>query len=462
MVNSIKSIFVILSLGIILACSSAGVSESAGDQTSSGPKPAWLKSYPVDPGYYIGIGSASKTQIGSEAQKSAQDLALADLASQITVTITSDIVTRLIEKGTLTEEEYLATARSQAVADLEGHELVDSWQDQNYYYAYYRLSKAKYAAIQAKKRAAAMGLAKDYFLKSLSYNDSRDFSGAFNASIQAFIPLVPYLNEALEIELDGKTLIMSNEINQQLNDLLTDIKLSPNHSSVKGKLGKALDQKLLIQAEDGMGNGIYNLPLKAVFITGAGDLVNASITDKSGSAPILVGAIKSGEKTQIIEVSVDIRHMSKDVSPILQSIIGSIPLAATQVIIEVTNPTIYLSASEIFDGQTIAQAQIEPKLKHHFIEKGFHFVDQPSKADWLMNLKATATPGIEYSGMFTVFADVSLNVVDRTTGKEIYKDSISRIKGIDLNYANAANKALSNAAEKLNASILPQIMVSLN
>lgn len=457
-----RSLVLIVVLGFIWNCSSAGINDRHTQPSNSGPKPDWLVEHPVDPNYYIGIGSASKSQFGSEAQKSAQDLALADLASQITVTITSDIVTTLIEKGAITEEEYLATARSQAVADLEGHEFVDSWQDQSYQYAYYRLSKAKYAEIQARKRQAAVDLSKDYFLEGQAAAEAGDFSTALNASIQAFLPLMPYLNEALEVQLDGKTTILSNEVHRFLNTLLLDIVLKPNTTRINGKLARPLDQKLTVQARRGDGSIITNLPLKLSFKKGAGDLKESIITDATGTSTILVNTISSGEALQILEITVDLgKLLPQEVSPVLNSIIHSIPLASTEILIKVSNPTIYLSAAEWYDGHVLSQAQIEPKLKYHFIQEGFHFVDQASKADWLMTLKATATPGTEYSGMYTVFADVNLSVVDSGTGKEIYKNSLSRVKGIDLSYMNAANKALTRAADKLNAAILPQIMASL-
>ena len=138
-----QTITLLITLILLSSCGSTSNPGADPEAMQAGPKPSWLIQQPVDPNYYLGIGSASKNQFGAEALRSAQDLALADLASQITVKITSDIVTTLIEKGAITEEEYLASARSEAVADLEGHELVDTWQDANYHYAYYRLSKAQ-------------------------------------------------------------------------------------------------------------------------------------------------------------------------------------------------------------------------------------------------------------------------------------------------------------------------------
>ena len=88
-------------------------------------------------------------------------------------------------------------------------------------------------------------------------------------------------------------------------------------------------------------------------------------------------------------------------------------------------------------------------------------MDSPRGADWQITITATANQGAEYSGMYTSFADVNMNVVDRNSGDEIYKNALSRVKGIDLNYTTAANKAFTTAADKMIATIVPQILDSL-
>jgi len=461
--NIISKALILTSISLLIAgCGSSGSQSSAPQGYQLTPKPHWLTEYPVTPNYYVGIGSASKNQFGAESLKSAQDLALADLASQISVTITSDIITSLIEKGDITEEEYMASARSQAIADLEGHELVDSWQDQDYQYVYYRLSKAQYAAIQARKRQAALALSVDFLKKAQAAETLSNFSEAFGAGLQAYRPLIPYLNEALQVDFNGNSIILSNTINQFLHSLITDIDLLPNKKNVTGKLGQPLSEKLRVLAKRTDGQAIRYLNLSVSFQKGGGEVNEAINTGSNGYADLQVLAITSNLKLQILEVSVDIEtQLGTDNSPILTSIINSIPRPSARVLIDVQKPTIFLESTEVFNGQRLSQLQVEPKIKNHFIQQGFHFVDNPRQADWQISLNATATQGSEFSGMYTVFADVNLNVIDRNSGDEIYKNSLSRVKGIDLNYTNAANKALTSAADKLNETILPQIMESL-
>jgi len=280
--KTIQTLSLLSMLVYLVSCGSTSHLGVDPEVLLAGPKPAWLIQQPVDPNYYFGVGSAAKNTYGSEAQRSAQDMALADLASQITVKITSDIVTTLIETGNLTQEDYLATARSQAIAELEGHELVDTWQDAHYQYAFYRLSKAQYAAVQARKRQAALALSTEFLSQAQAASELSQFSESFQATIQAFIPLLPYLNEGLEVTMDGQNMILSNAVNSQLQGLLSGIALIPNKTNTRAKLGQAISEKLTVSAEDGQGRPLQDLPLKVRFKKGAGELVESVNTGQGG------------------------------------------------------------------------------------------------------------------------------------------------------------------------------------
>ena len=448
-------------ISVTIAILFMSCSASSPGSNPSGPKPEWLKEYPVSPTFYVGVGSAAKTGNHPTTMRSAQDLALADLASQISVTISSEIITTLIEKGDITRDEYLATARSQAVADLEGHEFVDSWEDSEYHYAYYRLSKMKYAEIQSRKRRAAIDLALDFRQKAITAEEQRDYSVMFTSLIQAFTPLIPYLNEALEVEVDGESIILSNDLSERIQMAVYLIPLLPDPLEVKGKLGQPIKERLTI-VSSGILGPLKNVPLKIVFKKGAGSMTELTSTGKDGVAELKVYSITSMEQVQWLEIQLDVeRLLPEDLSPILRAVIESVSPAKTNLTIELINPTIYMVSSELFGGNSLRQAQVEPILKNHFVTSGYHFVDNQKQADWQITLKASALQGTEYSGLYTAFADVNVSVTDLSSGEEIFKNSLKRVKGIDLSYEAAGNKALSNAATRMSETILPEILEQL-
>ena len=128
-------------------------------------QPDWVKKRPINNSYFIGIGISS-INLSRNYIQSAKNDALSDLSSEISVTISSELIDILTEKSGLSQEEVVSEIRSSTKADLEGFELVDTWEDEYEYWVYYRLSKAKYQANIELKRQNAISLSLDLFKKA--------------------------------------------------------------------------------------------------------------------------------------------------------------------------------------------------------------------------------------------------------------------------------------------------------
>ncbi|MFW6095955.1 MAG: LPP20 family lipoprotein, partial [Bacteroidota bacterium] len=134
-----KSLLGFLILGLLItiaSCSSLNV--SAGNKK----KPDWVKSRPVDNNYYIGIGSANTYE--DNYTKVAKNNALTDLISEISVKLSSNSVLRQFEDESGFGEEFEAVTKMHIKDDLEDYEVVDSWEGEDKYWVFYRLSKEKY------------------------------------------------------------------------------------------------------------------------------------------------------------------------------------------------------------------------------------------------------------------------------------------------------------------------------
>ena len=114
--------------------------------------PDWVKSRPIDKNYYIGIGVAKKSKKNKDYIQYAKDSALKNLASEISVNISGEVISKVMEKNGINKEELISNIKTSTQAKLQGYELVGTWEDKNNYWVYYHLSKEKYKAQQKKKR----------------------------------------------------------------------------------------------------------------------------------------------------------------------------------------------------------------------------------------------------------------------------------------------------------------------
>jgi len=275
---------------------------------ASKKKPEWVKTRPVNKFYFIGIGHTTKNaKIDYEQKAKAQ--ALNDLASEIEINIESNLQSTIIEKDGDITEDVKSEIRAATVANLEGYELVDTWDDSEEYWVYYKLSKDLYYSQKQAKLKSDLALALDFFDKAKAKENNKNIVDALAFYVQAFSPLLPYLDQSLETEYNGKKIYLVNEIYASTTTLLSNIKLIPQGKKHDAKFGQAIKTPLLINAtctiNDGAEIPAANLPLKAAFTKGDGDLLANFKTNAAGTAECKVTKIKSGEKLQIIQVQLD-------------------------------------------------------------------------------------------------------------------------------------------------------------
>jgi len=432
-----------------------------------GKTPDWVKAHPVDPAYYIGIGVAVKTGDGKEYLQSAKQAALSDLASEITVNISSELIDIAMEQSGLSEEQVRQEIRTTTAAELEGYELVDTYQDKNEYWVYYRLSRATYAAIKQKHIDNAINLAMNLYNKGEEQLKKNDPAGALGFYLEAFKPIQGYFTEPLETTYQGKKIYVKNEIYAAVQSILGQIQFSGTPEKATGKLGQPLSKTLEVRAEYLAPNNrripVANLPLHFQFVRGEGELIEHMRTNSRGKALCRVAKITGQDQLQMVRASLDLQQLVQldSTNAVIQGMIAGIAVPSQRFILEIKGLTAYIDAKESNFGQTQNVSQLEPMIKNALLAEGFSFVDKLNDADLVITVLADSRKGAEVYGQYVAYVDVSLSVLDMNTGKEIYKNRLSDIKGIHLDYDHAGIKAYENAGETITNEVVPAIITQV-
>ncbi len=426
-------------------------------------RPVWIEQRPVDNAYYIGIGYASKTKHPTDYQKVARDNALSDIASQIKVQISSDIMQQVVEKAGMVADEFKSFVRSSTKAELEGYELVDSYETDKDYWVYYRLSKAKYKSLKKAKLNKAKALSLDMFKKAQAAENTGQIAKALLFYFQSVPPIEKYVNESLEAEINGQHIYLFNEIYASLQRLLSGLKLESLTPELKGKLGQPIATPLKVRInfmQGAAGRPVQNMPVRFSFTRGAGDLIKQAYSDAAGIAKTRVLRISSADNLQIVQARIDLNKLVNQENPsvVLKGIMNSLVAPTARFLIHVTGLTAYVETDESIMGQKVAVRQLGPALKKALSDKGFTFSPSAAKADYLIKVKAVARRGAEMYGLHSSFVTLTFSVTDLHSGQEIYKSSLDDVKGIDLTYEKAGVKALSNAAKEISDKLIPEFL----
>jgi len=427
-------------------------------------KPDWIEKYPISSIYYIGIGVAQKEKDTRDYIQKAKNNALKEIASEITITISSEVINKIVEKSGVLEEDFKSLIRSTTEAQLEGYELIDTWEDEKEYWVYYRLSKALYEEKKKEKINKAISLSLDLFSKAKINLKDRNIEKALLFYLQSLNPIADYIGETLETNFQDTTIFLENEIYFSLQNILGNSELHPLTKELNAKIGQAVKKPVEVSAvyfdQNGNEIKINNLPITFSFIRGSGELMKNIRTDKNGVGRCKISKISSPDKFQIVQIELDISSLlpQDSTSIIYRDIIKSLPIPNAKIILNVSGLSIFVDAHELNFGKQIDVPYIEPEVKEILSENGFIFVDEIHDADFMLKINAQSREGSKVYNMYSAFVDVTVSVIDVFSGDEINKISLSNIKGIDLDNNKAGLKAFENAAQKVSKEILPILL----
>jgi hypothetical protein len=413
-------------------------------------KPAWLKTEPFQDGYYTGIGHSIKDGSNNYIQ-SAKKSALDDLVSEIKVNVSSTSVLSTMEIDRKLQEQYEQIIKTTATEDIEEFELVDAWEDKANYWVYYRLSIARYRQIKEEEKRNASILAKDYLKKGREFEKNENYVEALGFYFQAFRSVERYLGDAIRVELDGEEVLLTNEIHASIQRLLDRIKVSVTPTEIL--LNRRVNQNtqaLVATVAYKDGKPAFNLPIKATFDKGEGDIFSEYRVDEKGKVKILINKLSSKETDQVIGVKVNIDALSGTAkSPIYALIAKTLSVPGAQVSLKVQRPLVYLTSDEKSLGAMRSNLQLTNKLKNLLTNNGFEFTEDKNAADLWFDLKADSEKGTVSGSIHITYLTGVIKVTAMKEGKEIYATTLDRVKGYGLDYDRSSVDAYNKALETL-------------
>jgi len=117
--------------------------------------------------------------------------------------------------------------------------------------------------------------------------------------------------------------------------------------------------------------------------------------------------------------------------------------------------TVYVQSEETNFEQPVQI--LAPKLKAELSKHGCSFTDFKEQADWLLFIHASTRRGSSVDGMCFSYLDVQISLTENRTGKEIYSNNFTDLKGGALDYERAGRKAYDDGLDKITNEIVKNI-----
>ena len=157
--------------------------------------PSWIKKRPISDEYYIGISRVSTAT--PDFNQVAKNKALADIISEISVELSSTSVFHQLEENDRLKETYESWTQTKIQDELEGYELVDTYNKKGEYWVYYRLNIADYKRIKREKLEKAKKLSISLLEEAHEARSKGEIGTALQLYRQSFDAVTPHLKEDL-------------------------------------------------------------------------------------------------------------------------------------------------------------------------------------------------------------------------------------------------------------------------
>lgn len=424
-------------------------------------RPSWVLQRPIEPGYYVGIGVVRKIGDSFDHLEQAKKNALNDLVSQIQVTVQANSIQSQLERNRVFSDEFRSFTRLSSNVAIESYETVATWQNDQEYWVYFRLSVSEYQAQKERRMQQAVAQSIDALSRAREAESEGNLLTAYDFYFRALEAIKAYTGEPLTYEAEGKQRFLGNDLLESMNRLSRNIAIRVNVSNLQVKPGRPINQEIVVMVSHPRTNGkaVRNFPLNIRFTQGAGTIIGSAVTDDNGVCRFRISSITARDALQELSIGPDLNSLvrtNKSRQPWLE-LLDPQSLPNEKIIIEAGRPVIFLVADEKSFGQKRSMNQLEVAARQRLQREGIKFTDQPDQADYRLSISSDVRQGTVNNGMFTALLDLKLVLMD-ANNQEKYSKVLPTVRGVQLDYLRASEAAYRRATEDLELTLMPSII----
>ena len=415
-------------------------------------QPEWVSKTPLKSNYFIGVGGAEKISGSSGHIQKARDRALEQIASGIAVTITSEASQKLLDQAGIVKEKFEITITSMARAELQGYELVDSWENEDEYWVYFQLHKNQYHLWLTNRKQVATLKASEYLAQAEHAINRKKITPAIGFYLQALGEIAPFLGMGLPASEGTMNTFLDVKILTNINLLFSSITISSSPSSLNAKVFQATPEKITLEVHfylpDGSKIPVENLPLEAAVLQGSCTFDKPFPTDSSGLGLVKISHVHGPDNIQLV-IKPDILALagvSKEIAHQLTETI-SLPEKVISVVVDPVKVLIITRETNLDEHQQ--RPVTEGTLKQFLTSNGWSIVDEARLADYVIYVHAHSRQGSLRQGIYTAFAWGEISLVDNLTQEEIKRKTFSEINSGGSSYQLAGSHSLRRLAEEM-------------
>lgn len=440
-----------------LSCTGGKKASSSQQRTT----PEWVTSRPIDPAFYIGIGSVNKRLEPLNYAEAARKNALSNLASEISVTVRSESFLNTMQVNQQVQEAYNQTIATTADERIEGFELVDIHETPNDYFVFYRLSRAKHDAIRRERKMSAMQSAYDQLLQARNDRNRANIVLAADQYLHGLFDLKEYWNDANPWNDAGNEVYLDNTLFREFRQMVSDVELSASTERVELSSANRFKEEVIVRASY-QGQPVRGLKLNYNYDNGRFRNQQTGETDNNGELRIVLESVNIANNANNLRVQIFVDQFRPSdlerrlVNPMTENLRTSplvIPIVAKM-------PVVQIQSTERNLGVALNNERLASPLRNRLDARGFSFTEMSKKADYTINIEADTRSGGTAQGFHVAYLDLQITARDRN-GNILFQRSESNVKGLQLNFEAAGLESYRTGVRQIEREIADALIDAL-
>jgi len=438
----IKHFVLLVSIFLFLACGS-----SKNNSTILENAPEWVVKTPVNNFNYIGIGMASKAS--SDYREKAQKMALTEISNSISVTVSSNNSLNVFQYDDTFNEFYRMNSMVSSASFLEGYDVVDVFENENYYYTYLSLSKQKHQELKRARinKALESSLFKFDYAKKLT--TEKNFTEAIKQQIYALEDISEFLSEDLrykenQIEKPYVSYLM-NSIFTSLNQieiLFPSKQLNIKHASDPKEI---YIQPITVASQN---KPLSMIPVSVFYSWQPGQKLDL-VTESNGNIALIVPRNCSKNNLEKINILLDTYSLVKNISQnrVVQKIFENYQSKKFELTVTKKLPTVELDIFLIEKNRKNLNA-LEDELFQLFAADYFTLASKNAKKDFTITIENKKVENLQVNGKISTKLESRIKITNKS-GHIVYQETIHNIIGIGSSIELAEQDALQSLMDKI-------------
>ena len=418
--------------------------------------PNWVQQKPIENFYYSGIGMAVKS--GNNYQAIAKNNALNDLASEISVQINSTSVLYQVESNEQFREDFRANTRLSSIENIEGFELVDSFENGREFWVYYRLSKSEYLALKKAREEKAISRALDLYSTAKEFRLNTQYDDALIYGVKSIEAIKAYLGEGLKVDYDGEEIYLGNELFSFISETVNDINIRPVLGDFEITRGQTPDPtQLAFSVSTEKFSSLTDIPIY-FYYSGQRIKNNEHYSDYNGMVSYPLGKITSLNPREYLQANLNLVGLSKEATedPFVRKLIAKISGSDARINLTIKKPLVYIKSLELNFNDTLSSKVLATTFKKEFLESSFQVTSNLENADYLLDLSSNTDKISSSGGFFSASLNANIKFYDNRLNL-LYTYQINNLKGVQLDYDKAGKDAYQKASEQIEKLIFRQL-----